>query len=261
MEARLPEARGVTRRWPFLAAAILAALPSVRAAAQSGPGAVELQVTDAESGSPLAGARVRLDGEPRGVSDSAGFVRLDGVAPGAHALRVEVIGHAPQEPRIDVAPGTSLALEVVLDSASVAVAPVVATAGAGEGGPASRPRRTHASGVLITREQIAASRATRLSELLRKVPGVRVQYGPGGAVATLPAANQGGPALGAGPGSLAGRCVAQLVLDGVLLPTPSLDAVALQEIESVEVYLHVVPGEYNGTAAACGVIALHTRTR
>jgi hypothetical protein len=245
------------RRFAFLAAvAILSVRP---AAAQSGPGGVDLQVTDAETGSPLAGAQVRLDGEPRGVSDSTGFVRLNGVAPGSHALRVEMIGHAPQEPRIDVSPGTSLTLEVVLDSASIGVAPVVATAAAGGDGPASHPRRARGSGVSISREQIVASRATRLSELLEKVPGVRVQYGPGGAVATLAAA--GGPRLATGPSTLENRCVAQLVLDGVVLPTPSLDAVALQELESVEVYLHVVPGEYNGTTAACGVIALHTRTR
>jgi hypothetical protein len=248
------------RRIAFLTA--LAILSGRAAAAQSGPGAVDLQVTDAESGGPLAGAQVRLDGEPRGVSDSTGFVRLDGVAPGTHALRVEMIGHAPQEPRIDVSPGTSLALEVVLDSASVAVAPIVATAAAGGEGPGSHPRRAHGSGVVITREQIVASRAGRLSELLRKVPGVRVQSGPGGPVAMLPSGNGTEPSLGPGrDGSVGARCVAQLVLDGVVLPTPSLDAVALQELESVEVYLHVVPGEYNGTTAACGVIALHTRTR
>jgi hypothetical protein len=261
MRLRLPAARlrPFTARALALAAAVLL-LAAAPGRAQSG--AVELVVTDAETGAPLAGAVVRLDGGSAGVSDAGGHVHLDGLAPGVHSLEVEMMGHTTLQPQVEIAAGQVLELEVVLDPAAIRIPAITAEASPvdGPGNALSRAfsRTRGAGGILITREEIRRSRASRLSELLGKVPGVRMMFGSGGAVATFN--GSGGPesiALG-NPGK---RCVAQVFMDGVILRNPSVDIISLQDLESVEVYPHVVPAEFSGSNAGCGVIVLHTRTQ
>ncbi|HSU15804.1 TonB-dependent receptor [Longimicrobium sp.] len=236
------------------AALLLAAAP---ARAQAG-GAVELVVSDAETGAPLAGASVRVDGGAAGVSDSSGRVLLEGLPAGTHVIEVEMMGRRTMQPQVEVSTGQTLELEVLMDASAVELPEITAETQPddGPGNAISRAfGRTRGTGILISRGQIERSRARRLSDLLGKVPGVRILYGSGGAVAML----QGGS--GADPSSLGQRCVAEVYLDGVLLRTPSLDIVAIHELDAVEVYLHVVPPEYSGSNAGCGVIVLHTRTQ
>jgi hypothetical protein len=247
------------RLFPALAAALLLAAAPARA--QAG-GAVELVVTDPDTGAPLAGASVRVDGGPAGVSDSGGRVRLDGLSPGSHFIEVEMIGRRSMQPQVQVSAGLTLELEVLLESAAVDL-PEVTVEGQPDDGPGNALSRafsrTRGTGMLISRGQIERSRARRLSELMGKVPGVRIVYGSGGAVATLQ--GSGGPDPISGGGSIAQRCVAQVYMDGILLRSPSLDIVAIQDLAAVEVYLHVVPAEYSGSNSGCWVIVLHTRTQ
>jgi hypothetical protein len=249
----------VLRLVPVLAAALLLAASPARA--QSGGGAVELVVADPETGAPLPGASVRVDGDPAGVSDSGGRVRLEGLSPGGHFIEVEMVGRRSMQPQVEVGAGQTLELEVLLEPADVPLPEVTV-----EGQPDDGPRnaisrafgRTRGSGILISRGQIESSRARRLSELLGKVPGVRIVYGSGGAVATL---QGGGSPDPIGGGGISQRCVAQVYMDGVQLRSPSLDIVAIQDLDTVEVYPHVVPPEYSGSTSGCGVIVLHTRTQ
>jgi hypothetical protein len=243
----------------LLAAVLLLAAAPARA--QSG-GAVELVVTDPETGAPLPGASVRVDGDPAGVSDSGGRVRLEGLSAGAHFIEVEMVGRHSMQPQVEVSPGQTLELEVLLGAADVRLPEVQVEAQPDEGPGNAISRafaRTRGTGMLISRGQIERSRARRLSELLGKVPGVRVVYGSGGAVATMQ--GSGGPDPISSGGSIGQRCVAQVYMDGVQLRSPSLDIVAIQDLDAVEVYLHVVPAEYSGSNAGCGVIVLHTRTQ
>jgi len=246
---------------PLALVAALLLLAAVPVRAQSG-GTVELVVTDPDTGAPLPGASVRVDGDPAGVSDSGGRVRLDGLAAGAHFIDVEMVGRHSMQPQVEVSPGQTLELEVLLEAADVRLPEVEVEAQPDEGPGNAISRafaRTRGTGILISRGQIERSRARRLSELLGKVPGVRIVYGSGGAVATLQ--GSGGPDPISSGGSIGQRCVAQVYMDGVLLRSPSLDIVAIQDLAAVEVYLHVVPAEYSGSNSGCGVIVLHTRTQ
>jgi hypothetical protein len=57
-------------------------------------GSLEGQVTDVGSGAALAGATVTL-AQWTAVTDSTGHYRLEGVAPGAHAVQVSLEGYGP----------------------------------------------------------------------------------------------------------------------------------------------------------------------
>lgn len=253
------------RLTPFAARALALAgallLAAAPARAQS-TGAVEMVVIDAETGGPLAGASVRVDGEPRGVSDAGGYVAVEGLAPGPHEVVVEMMGRSSVQPRVELAAGQVFGLEVLMEPAAIPIPPITARAPpeSALGDAVSREAaRTHGTGIFISREQIRRSRAERVSDLLGKVPGVRVVYGFGGAMATFPGGGpDGAAAAAAGPG---GRCTAQVYLDGVVLRNPGLDAVSVHDLESVEIYPHIVPAAYGGLTAGCGVIVLHIRTR
>ncbi|HEX6747056.1 MAG TPA: carboxypeptidase regulatory-like domain-containing protein [Longimicrobium sp.] len=253
-------ARFLPLRSLLCAAALAAALLlGARPAAAQTRGTVELIVTDAETGAPLSGARVRVDGEVRGTSDAAGRVLLEELDAGSHLLTVEMIGRRALQPQVELAPGQVLELEVMLDSDAIPMPAITARAEpVADGGSAVAQAlsRRRGSGIFIGREQIRRSRASRISDLLGKVPGVRVVYGSSGAVASFP-----GGAPAAALGGAGHRCVAQVYLDGVLMRTPAVDIVAVQELESVEVYLRVIPAEYGGGNSGCGVIVLRTRTQ
>ena len=63
---------------------------------ESSGGDVSFRVTD-ESGRPLPGARVALDGGAARITDADGRVRFTGVAPGRHVLTVHASGYAPYQ--------------------------------------------------------------------------------------------------------------------------------------------------------------------
>ena len=221
-----------------LAATLVAAcavLSSAPALAQ-GNASVDLQVTDGETGAPLAGATVRLDGVIRAVSDTTGRVVLLGLEPGRHLLDVAMLGRRAVSPEIEIARGESVVLEVVLESEAVVLPGVEASsrrrsasvirAGRGRGG-----RR-------IGRNEIARSTATRLGELLIRLGALQ----PDGHLRQA-------------------RCGPRVVADGIMLGDTDLDIFPVQDVEAVEIYsIGGVPPEFGGSlAGVCGVVAVWTR--
>ncbi|MDY7229004.1 MSCRAMM family protein [Hyalangium rubrum] len=80
------------------------------------PGALAVQVLDAETGTPMAGAQVTFLGEgaaqaPR-ATDAQGQVLEPELAPGEVVARVSASGYEPAEGRATVAPGGRATLEV-----------------------------------------------------------------------------------------------------------------------------------------------------
>lgn len=220
-----------------VAAAACLLLPGRAAAAQTGDAAVDLQVTDGETGGPLAGATVRIDGVARAVSDTLGHVLLSGLEPGRHLMDVLMVGRRVVSPEIEVAEGQVLALEVVLDYEAVALDPVEVTTPRRHGGGAAAYRGT---GRYFDREDILRSGARTLSELLVMVGAI-----------------QGSGRRGQS------RCPPRVVADGIVISGGSLDVFPVQDIEAVQVFSAAnSPPEFGGTAPrGCGLVVVWTRHR
>ena len=224
-------------RWMLAAALLAAAVLSHAPAFAQAYASVTLQVTDGETGEPLPGAIIRLDGVVRAVSDTTGYVLLDGLEPGRHQLDVAMLGRRTVSPEIEVVSGQVLNLEVVLDPEAVDVPPVVVV-GTPDGAAGVRGNRGRGGGRYFSREQIARMRIRRLSQLLVRINALQPN----------------------GRGRQA-QCVPRVVADGIMLGETSLDIFPVQDVEAVVVFSNGdMPPEFGGTSAGvCGLVAVWTR--
>lgn len=108
-------------------------------------------------------------------------------------------------------------------------------------------RRERGFGYFIDRKRIDARDPARLADVLRMVPGVRLD-----------------PATGRvrmRRGSAGSRCPVQFYLDGVPAYRLHPDEVAVQDVAGVEVYRgpSEIPIAFLRGTASCGVIAIWTR--
>jgi hypothetical protein len=273
----------MTRRFAALPALLAAALlfaPTAPAAQQGPirPAGVGLRVVDSADG-PIPGARVVAGSGAGGVSDESGWVRLPGVQPGRVLVLVTRIGYRPAEFHLQVPLSGGLEVDVELEPAPVAVQEVTAVARSENGSLAAAGfyrRRESGMGTFLTREDIDRTRARRTSEIFRRVRGVRVvpagndtyrlqtvRYG----LSLSVRGSAGGVTRsdmrtgGAGAGSIV--CEMLVYLDGVLVQLAGIDEVLMNSLEAIEVYRGAgeIPAEFRVTNAACGVVALWTRTR
>ena len=101
------------------------------------------------------------------------------------------------------------------------------------------------SGAFITRSQIERRRASKTSEILHSLGGVRVQYSTRGEAALF----------------VRGQCRPQVFVDGVAIHSNvSIDmAVLPDDIQGLEVYSSAsIPAQYTSTGV-CAVILVWTR--
>jgi hypothetical protein len=97
---------------------LLWAAPAIRTAAAHaapgspapGTGTIQGQVTDATTGSPIAGATVTLDGGTTVATDPNGFYSFPGVSSGNHSVSAGAAGYSPQTTTVNV-PGGGTATE------------------------------------------------------------------------------------------------------------------------------------------------------
>jgi hypothetical protein len=115
-------------------------------------------------------------------------------------------------------------------------------------------------GSFVTREQIAARRVRRLSDVFREIPGVRVASTPDGERVVM---NGASPRLYAADGRFQpGECPVLFYVDGVVSLDGALPGDVLpDEVEGVEVYrrLSEVPVEFRRPGADCGVVLIWLR--
>jgi len=229
--------------WPAalrcLAAAALAAAAALPCRAQAaGRAAVELRVIAGKTGEPLAGASIRMDGVPRGVSDSAGRAVLSDLEPGRHLLDVSMPLRERHSAVVEVFGGQVLSLDVELPSVTVALPPVMVGPLPGWDAPGAQGRPGYRGiGRYFGREHIMRSGARRVSELL-VMEGVLQSNG------RMRGAN----------------CEPRLVADRQGI-SGTIDFFPVQDLEAVQVFSNGdVPPEFGGTSAGtCGVVAVWTR--
>lgn len=234
----------------------LSALAAVPAGAQrvTRHGDVAGVVRDS-TGVAVPEVRVIVTGTALGAAtDVVGRFRISGLEAGGGELSFQRLGFRPRSERIWVEAGLTTEVSVVLAFMAQPLEPATVSI---DGDPRAPPkhfaeferRRKGSFGHFITREEIERQHARHLTDLLRRIPGVRVSPGSGQSGVRLRGA----------------RCPPHIWIDG----TPSgpmefnLDAIPTQTIYGVEVYsgLASVPAELMAGRGRgrCGVIVVWTR--
>lgn len=242
----LPRFRTLQRLALAAAAVLLWAAPTQ---AQQRSAAIDLRVVDGETGAPLAGASVRLDGVSAGVSDQRGSLFLPMVPAGTHRVEVGMLGRHTAAPEVDLAPGHALKLEVVLEPNVVPLPPmaVIARSRAPRGGvdgtgmEADREREA-----LFAALEVHAQAVKELSTPVRDplIPQVR-----GRELADPTGDATGDTADG-------GVCVPDLFVDGI--PVAYTGAVYLGDLAQPEHDPRAGPPNFGEVTSECGAILIWT---
>lgn len=242
--------------------AVLAALSAVGAVASTSEAqgarppsrnALRGQVRD-ESGRPLSGASLAVVGtRVAGESDDAGAFTLAGLAEGEAALVVRRIGFAPETLGVIVANGVATPVVVALRRIALPLDAVVVHGRRYVRGPMAGfyARMERGNGRFITGEQIDRRNVRRMSDLLRGIPGLRIES----------------RRYGVQSFRLRGATVAPLVwLDGAPMGAGEvdLDNFDPRTFAGIEIYSGpaTVPAEYGGSrtmTTSGGTIILWTR--
>jgi carboxypeptidase family protein/TonB-dependent receptor-like protein len=224
-----------------------------RPVASRGAASISGQVVNQESRAPVGGAIVNLVGmHLHTATDSAGHFNHSSLVAGTYIVEIRAIGYGVTSWVIRLREGEIVDYVFEVVPLGVDLNPVVV-----EGQPGYFQRRMqefeerrHAGrGIFITEEQIAASHANTVADLLRGVPGVRLSCRSGICTAQMTRTARG-------------MCAADWVIDGMpanMSATPHLPAVG---IVAIEIYRSPseAPAEFLKADSDCGVIAIWTKS-
>jgi CarboxypepD_reg-like domain/TonB-dependent Receptor Plug Domain len=229
--------------------------------AQAGPstsdpttGSVAGVVISAQDSQPLMGVQVVIRGTRHwAITNQQGQFRLDQLKPGATTIEFRPANRAPLSYALTLAPGKTINLAVKVDTRSVALPEVVvegADKPAAKMGDFFRHKNSGHGGYFITREDIEKKQPRVMSDMLRRVPGLRIDCNFGTCqVQTFEEARR-----------IMGGCPIQYFLDGAPF-SGDIDEMTPDQIEGIEVYRgsSTVPPEFNTGTSMCGVIAVWSR--
>ncbi len=216
-------------------------------------GGIKGQVVNQQSRVPVSGARVNLIGTRlRTATDSAGRFSQASLGAGTYILEVRAIGYGVTSWVLRLADGELVDYVFELEPLGVNLAPIVV-----EGRPGYfqrrmlefEERRRAGRGIFITRDQIDASHAATMVDLLRGVPGVRLNCRSGVCSAQMTRTAHG-------------VCVADWVVDGLPASVSSTPHLPVVGIVAVEIYRspNEAPAEFLKADSQCGVIAIWTKS-
>jgi len=202
-----------------------------------------------------------LDGDRRvlaaTLSDSAGAFMLAADLPGRYGLRGAAFGYVTAAtPFVQLDSNDHINVRFLLSPDAVLLAPLEITARArplisGMTLADYHARREKGLGFAITQEQIKRQNPRAVSDLLRQVPGVRVDWAFGSSSIRIP-----------GTGARFGECPVKVVLDGLEFRwgSSTVDDIPVHDVYAIEVFrsLAEMPIEMAGSNSRCGVIAIWT---
>jgi hypothetical protein len=178
LEVRVPTA-GLLRRELYIGSAVTAfsddSAALLRRHMRGGDGRLGGTVVRAVSGEPIAGARVSIPDGPQTRSNEAGEWILMNVPSGTRMLEIRAVGYYPERRVVDVladAPPIRAALSTflaVLDTVRVTAARLIDPRYTG-----FQDRRRSAMGRYLTAVDIARRQPRTVSELLRRIPDIRL---------------------------------------------------------------------------------------
>ena len=234
-----------TRLLLAVCAISLIAVPS-RAFGQATTGTITGVVSDS-SGTPVAGARLSVDGLSLATSSGqTGRYTLSNIPAGTQTVRARLLGFRVQQAQATVIAGQTATLNFTLNVAPAELERVVVSTGYGE---QVKANVTGASEVVAGEEITKRPVANITKGLQGFMPGVTVQdFGgrPGGDGATVRIR---------GAGTL-GNNGALIIVDGVVGEINNLSAL---DIESVSVLKDAASAAIYGARAANGVVIIKTR--
>ena len=240
----------------------VAALPriasgdSAKAPPRKGSARVFGRVTN-KNGAPVAGARVSLMGTSAATLTKAnGDFVLDSLPAGTQALVVRQIGYTPTEVPVDLSSHSPSRVAVKLGAFVPELSAVEVTAQREEGlqkvGFLDRKRHS-AGGYFLGPEQLEKRNATKFTDILRTVPGIRVS-------------EQNGQAMLSSSRNAQGSGCVTIFVDGAAwqqLEPGDLDTFVLpHEVAAVEVYNGTsVPAEFTQAGQSCTAVVVWSKTR
>jgi len=212
---------------------------------------------------PIADAKVRLVGtDLTTVTRADGVFRVAAVPAGHQTVEVRMVGYEPASMGVDLAAGATLTVTLVLEPLALETVKVSADANFSPGMGAFDQRRAHGNGRFFTREDIGKMQARQLTDILRRVPGMRIQNGSGAFGASQTA--QTGRSISS---SGSRTCPMAYYVNGT--PFPLTNDVSINhfftpdDVVAMEVYTGAsqTPAQFNSTlsTARCGVVVIWTR--
>src|SRR5688572_17455516 len=238
---------------------VLASLPTSAAHPQSEPAVPRTDVPGVVTGLVcdsvgvgISGANLSLIGISGQVySDADGRFRIQGVSPGDHRLVARRIGFRPETLAVALPPDRGVEVQIRLRAAAFQVAPVVIAERARIMGPMRGfwERKERGVGHFFTAEDIERRHPRAVSDLLRTLPGTRINYISGQSVITFRGM----------------RCAPLIWVDGAPATAGYLDPdlFSITSLAGIEVYPGpaTVPAELTWVRgkSTCGVIAVWTK--
>ena len=227
--------------------AVLSGWPLVGATGQTG--VLQGRVLRDSTEQPVGGASVQLPGLRRQVtSDSLGRYRAGDLPVGRHQVLVHRTGYEAAVGEVEIGPSDTVEADFLLVPAtqlapvSVRVAPIPRALREFVG------RRALGIGHFLDSTAIAAAPGSRLSEKVRPLPGIVLQYGRGTVVTVH--SSRGG--------AFASTCPAEIRVNGLVADRGALNSYQPDEVLALEWYAgpSQVPAQYGGTKATCALLVL-----
>lgn len=212
------------------------------------------QVLDQITSNALPTARITLRGAGAdgvvawaGITGNSGEFRTGRVAMGLYEFQIQALGFISVSHFVTFAEDGAVDLRIEMVPVAYELEPIVVTAirqsrletkGFFE-------RRRTGLGHSLTRAEIEARGASRVSELFYSIPGTRVLPSRPGR---------------SGDVRLRGGCVPQMVIDGfpISFPIPVDELLSMGELEALEVY-HGSSGPVQSLGYSCGTVMAWTR--
>jgi hypothetical protein len=238
----------------MLIAAAMLLLPAV-----AGAQTIEGLVLDDSTRAPVANVRVDLvhrgGGAPASTrTDSTGAFRFDPRPAGTVVLRLRHPSYTPIDSlSLAVAKDERVEIELRLGHSPILLEPIIVRARADQGVAGFRDRMARGGfGRFLGRADLERRATARASDLLRMIPGVRIEQGaPGSALVVM----RGG----------SGQCLPDIYIDGMRMRQfreSNVDTfISTAMLEGVEVYTSAaqVPTIFASSFNPCGVVAFWTR--
>jgi Carboxypeptidase regulatory-like domain len=227
----------------FLAAA---ALPQDTLATVTG------SVRSSRDGQAIGGVMVSVRGAGTSafnVTDSTGRFRITRLPPASYTLRIAFAEHVTEDYRVNLRPGQTMDLSILLDVQGTELAPIVVEAASQEYALSLAgfyARREHGLGRFVTHADIERRHPANLSQMLAGT-GITMRCVR---TACAPVRSSSGR-----------RCFISVFLDGVRVENYNIDGIPPEDVLGLEVYRQGsdTPAEFSHFSADCGALVIWTK--